>query len=71
MPTRFIEVADADHAAMLDAVFEEYCAQNSDLDWVELLDMQAIILALYLDGATTREALLAALAGDFETKTQE
>ncbi len=59
----FAQVADPEHALMLDELFEEYCAENSGLDRVEMSDIQAIILALYLSGATTREQIRAALAG--------
>ena len=65
---RFAGVADPEDQAMLQEIFERYCAENSGLDQVERSDMEAIILALYLDGVTTCEGLQAALAGAPRTK---
>lgn len=59
----FAGIADAEQSTMLTEILEEYCAAHGCLDWVERSDMEAIILALYLDGVTTREGLREALAG--------
>ena len=65
---RFAGVSDPKERALLRGVFEHYCKENPCLDRVERSDMEAIILALYLDGVTTCEGLQAALAGAPRTK---